>query len=100
MADLKIEEQKAIAWTMEVQTKLNAVETTLDEVRSVRNSTTGSNDTVFQMIEKAGNLMDETWTNTCDSFKRGWDILKEGLGVLGTAGQKISDAFNELQNQI
>ena len=100
MADLKIDELKAIAWTSDVQTKIEAVKTVLVEVVNVRNETVGSDDTVFQMIEKASNLMDEVWTNTCDAFKKGWDILDEGLGVLGQAGQKISEAFDTLSVKI
>ena len=100
MADLKIDEAKAVAWVQDVQNKLSAVEGVLREVRAVRNESVGSNDTVFQLIEKAGNLMEETWTNTCNSFKKGWSVLQEGLGVIGKAGKAIGEAFEELQKKI
>ncbi len=100
MADLKIDEIKAVAWVTEVQQKLTAVEATLREVRQVRSDTVGSEDTVFQMIEKASNLMDETWTKTSEAFKRGWGALKDGLGTLKKAGQQIGEAFDELQAKI
>ena len=100
MADLKIDEAKAIVWTEDVFREVEAVERLLVEVRSVRTATVGEDDTIFQLIEKSANLMDEVWTNTSNAFKNGWNILKDGLSVLKSAGQRIGEAFDELQRKI
>lgn len=100
MADLKIDEAKALVWAGDVFREVEAVERLLVEVRSVRTATVGENDTIFQLIEKSANLMDEVWTNTTNAFKKGWNILRDGLSVLRSAGQRIGEAFDDLNKKI
>lgn len=100
MADLKIDEARAKIWILDVKRELVAVEHVLDDIKKLNNSVPGSDDTVFQLLEKTSNMMNETWTTTCNAFKKGWDILEEGFGVIAKAGQKIEEAVQELQTQI
>lgn len=100
MADLKIDEAKAVSWTKDVVNEVVMVKSLLKEVQGVRLENVGENDTVFQLVEKAGNMMDEAWTTTCDAFEKGWTILQEGLDVFGKAGIKIDEVFKELGNII
>lgn len=100
MADVKIDQAKAVAWVKDVQGEINSVERTLQDVRRVCANAPGENDSIFQMIEKTGNFLEESWNRTTSAFKKAWEKLEEGIKIFGQAGEKVQTAFDDFKKKI
>lgn len=100
MDEIKLDVVKARMWTMRVRNEVDATQKTLKEVTELTTKVVGSDDTIFQMIEKSARMMDEAWTKTCSAFERGWGVLQEGIEAFTKAGHHIDEAFQELQSII
>lgn len=100
MANIDIDTGKAAQWLQDVKSELKAVENLLKEVRASTTEVVGSEDFVFQLLEKTGRVMENTWTKTCKAFENGWNVLGRGIKALENAGEEISDDVVRLVNQI
>ena len=78
MADIKIDEAKAMAWVSDVKTEIDAVRLLLEEVRRSTENSVDSEDSILQMIRCVGEKMNDVWSNTCKAFKDGYDTLENG----------------------
>lgn len=100
MANIDIDTGKAAQWLQDVKSELKAVENLLKEVRASTTEVVGSDDFVFQLLEKTGKVMESTWTKTCKAFETGWNGLEKGIKALVNAGAEIDDDVKRLINQI
>lgn len=100
MADLKIDHARATVWVKDVQNEIYLVENTLGDVRQICETFPGEDDTIVQMIEKTGNMLDDAWTATTKGFKDAWQRLEEGMDYLAKTGEKLEQEFANLQSKI
>ena len=100
MADLKIDQARAKSWIKDVQNELALTEGTLDKAKEELETFPGEDDTVFLMVEKTNNLLNEAWSATTKAFNDAWSEIDEGLDQLGKAGERVKEAFNDFQAQI
>ena len=100
MADLKIDQARAMTWVKDVQNEIYLVENTLGDVKQVCETFPGDDDTVFKLIEKTGEMLDNAWTATTKAFKNAWEKLEDGVKHVGEAGERIQEAFSDFQSKI
>ena len=100
MADIKIDEAKAMAWVSDVKTEIDAVRLLLEEVRRSTENSVDSEDSILQMIRCVGEKMNDVWSNTCKAFKDGYDTLENGLSKFKQAGKIIHDAISNVQKTV
>ena len=100
MADIKIDEGKAMDWIKEVQGEIISVEKTLKSVEQVCAEFPGDSDDLIKWIEKTGKFIEESWTTANSTFKDAWNALEEGLSIFKGAGEKIQNAFDDLKTRI
>lgn len=100
MADLKIDQARAMTWVKDVQNEIHLVENTLGDVKQVCETTPGEGDAVFKLVEKTGEMLDDAWSATTKAFKNAWEKLEEGIKYVGEAGERVQEAFSNLQSKI
>lgn len=95
MADMNINSEKAGPWIKSVQEEVAAVNQTLGKVREVCSTFPGEGDSVFQLIEKTGNMLEETWNHATNVYKNAWEKVEEGLNAVAKAGHEVEGFFED-----
>jgi phage-related protein len=95
MADMKLEAQKATKWVADVKNEIVLVNKVLDEVTKECQTMPGSNDVIFKMIEKTGNMLNDAWTTATNAYKNAWEKVEEGIDTIVQRGQQAGQRFEE-----
>lgn len=94
MADMKLQADPAAKWVGEVQTETKEVEKLLKQVTDECSTFPGSNDTIFKLIEKTGNMLNDTWTAATNAYKDAWEKVGEGIDTVIQKGKKVEESFD------
>ena len=100
MADIKINAGKATPWIKNVREEITAVNKTLMDVKEVCKTFPGEGDTIFQMIEKTGSMLEDTWTVATNAYKSAWEKVEEGISAVIQAGKQVEEYVGEFTTLI
>ena len=100
MADMVMDVEKAGRWVASVQAEIAEVNKTLVEVEEVCRTFPGNDDVVFQLIEKTGGMLEDTWNTATAVYKDAWEKVSEGISAVGKAGERVQEFFNDLASKI
>lgn len=93
--DLGFDSAAARAWKANVDSELEQVYATLSEVGTLCTDLP-SNDTIMQSIEKAGNIMQDSWNKLNSVFTDVSDKTGEIISAIESGVEDISELFNHM----
>lgn len=96
--DLGFDSAAARSWKTNVDSELEQVYATLTEVGTLCTDLP-SNDTIMQSIEKAGNLMQESWDKLNSTFVDVSEKTGEIISAIESGIENVSDLFNQIFNR-
>lgn len=100
MADMKIDAGRATPWVKNVREEINSVNKTLTEVRQVCATFPGEGDTVFQLIESTGNMLEDTWNAMTSAYQSAWEKVENGINALVQAGSDVAEFVEDFVAKI
>ena len=92
--------KRFFSFCKEVKSEIVEVESLLEQVREKCWEDPAEDDTLYKLMSKTGNMLDETWTVATETYKNAWERLEESVDAFERLGQKIEGVFDDMFDKL
>ena len=78
-----------------MQAEVAEVKKTLDEVTKECTTVPGNDDSIFKLIEKTGNMLNDAWNVATNAYQDAWEKVSDGIDYVIKKGKEIDGYFDE-----